>query len=68
MAEKVTRRLSVYIPLSKRHLKPIERIKKLARKRKCSINDLVVEAIIEYIKREERKRPRKGTSRKKAGQ
>ncbi len=67
MAEKVTRRLSVYIPLSKRHLKPIERIKKLARKRKCSINDLVVEAIIEYIKREERKRARKGTSRKKAG-
>ncbi|NOX44483.1 MAG: hypothetical protein GXO72_01930 [Caldiserica bacterium] len=67
MAEKITRRLSVYIPLSKRHLKPIERIKKLARKRKCSINDLVVEAIIEYIRREERKRARKGTSRKKSG-
>jgi predicted transcriptional regulator len=66
MAEKVTRRLSVYIPLSKRHLKPIERIKKLARKRKCSINDLVVEAIIEYIKREERKRARKTATRKKA--
>ena len=66
MPENETRRLSVYIPLSKRHLKPIERIRRLARKRKCSINDLVVDAIIEYIKREERKRARKTTARKKA--
>lgn len=66
MPENETRRLSVYIPLSKRQLKPIERIRKLARRRKCSINDLVVEAIIEYVKREERKRARR-TARRKAG-
>lgn len=59
MAENETRRLSVYIPLSKRHLRPIERIRRLARRRKCSVNDLVVDAIIEYIKREESKRARR---------
>ena len=50
-----TRRLSIYIPLAKRRFRPIERMKRLARKRKCSVNDLVVEAILEYLKREEKK-------------
>ncbi len=55
---KPARRLSVYIPQSKRKFRPIERMRKLARKRKSSINDLVVEALIQFLEREERRRKR----------
>ncbi len=48
-------RLSIYVPQEKLQLKPLERLAKLAKKRDRSINYMVVQAIIEYVEREERK-------------
>ena len=47
--------VSVYVPKSKQNQRPIERLLKLAEKEDRSVNYLVVEAILEYLKREERK-------------
>jgi len=56
MAKKeVLDKMSIYIPQKKMEEKPVERLIKLARKRDRSVNYLVVEAIIEYLKREERR-------------
>jgi len=46
-------KLSIYIPQSKQGQKPVERLIKLGEKRDRSVNYLVVEAIIEYLDREE---------------
>ncbi len=48
--------LSIYIPKSKLDRKPIERLERLGRKVDRSINYLVVEAIIQYLDREEKRR------------
>jgi len=48
-------KLSIYIPQSKMEQKPVERLIRLAEKKDRSINYLVVEAILEYLEREERK-------------
>lgn len=48
--------LSVYISRSKADKKPIERLAKLAKKRDRSMNYLIVEAILEYLGREEKGR------------
>ncbi|MCK4394825.1 hypothetical protein KAX17_18150 [Candidatus Bipolaricaulota bacterium] len=48
-------KLSIYIPQSKMAQKPVERLMKLADKKDRSINYLVVEAILDYLKREEKK-------------
>ena len=48
-------KLSVYIPQAKMEEQLVERLIKLGKKRDRSINYLVVEAIMEYLKREERK-------------
>lgn len=56
MAKKeILDKLSIYIPQKKMKEKPVERLIKLSEKKDRSINYLVVEAIIEYLKREERK-------------
>jgi len=47
--------LSIYIPKSKMAKKPVERLTKLAKRKERSINYLVVEAIIQYLDREEKK-------------
>jgi predicted transcriptional regulator len=46
-------KLSIYVPQSKQAEKPVQRLMKLADNRNRSINYLVVEAILEYLKREE---------------
>lgn len=46
-------KLSIYVPESKQTEKPVERLIKMGEKRDRSINYLVVEAILEYLKREE---------------
>lgn len=46
-------KLSIYIPQAKMKERPVERLIKLSEKRDRSINYLVVEAIIQYLKREE---------------
>jgi len=56
MAKKeVLDKLSIYIPQKKMLDKPVERLIRLGNKRERSINYLAVEAIMEYLKREERK-------------
>jgi len=48
--------LSIYIPKSKLEKKPIERLDRLGEKVDRSINYLVVEAILQYLDREEKKK------------
>ncbi len=48
--------LSIYIPKSKMEKHPVDRLMKLARSKERSINYLVVEAIIQYLDREEKKK------------
>jgi len=56
MAKKeVLDKISIYVPQSKQAEKPVQRLMKLADKKDRSINYLVVEAILEYLKREEKK-------------
>ena len=47
-------KLSIYIPQTKMEQKPVERLIALGDKRERSINYLVVEAIIQYLDREEK--------------
>jgi len=51
-------RISIYVPQNKRNQKPLERISKVARKQDRSLNYVVIQAILEYVEREE-KRPRR---------
>ncbi len=46
-------KLSIYIPQIKQGQNPVERLIKLGEERDRSINYLVVEAIMEYLEREE---------------
>ncbi|MDD5219291.1 MAG: hypothetical protein PHV11_01835 [Candidatus Bipolaricaulis sp.] len=48
--------LSIYIPKSKLERRPIERLDRLAKKLDRSINYLVVEAIVQYLDREEKRK------------
>jgi len=48
-------KLSICVPQSKMAEKPVERLVQLSNKMDRSINYLVVEAILEYLKREEKK-------------
>ena len=51
--KQLTDKLSIYIPQSKIKSQPAERLIRLARKKDRSVNYLVVEAILEYLNREE---------------
>jgi hypothetical protein len=56
MAKKeILDKLSIYIPQKKMLEKPVERLLRLSEKRDRSINYLVVDAIIQYLNREEKK-------------
>ena len=56
MAKKeILDKLSIYIPQKKMEEKPVERLIRLGEKRDRSINYMVVNAIIEYLDREEKK-------------
>ena len=48
-------KVSIYIPQSKMAERPVERPIRLAEKKDRSINYLVVEAVLRYLEREERK-------------
>ena len=52
---KTLNKLTVYIPQDKQQLRLGKRLVKLAKKKDRSINYLVVEAIVEYLEREEEK-------------
>ena len=53
--KEVLDKLSIYIPQRKKTEKPVERLIKLGEKVDRSINYLVVDAIIQYLDREENK-------------
>ncbi len=56
MAEKkMLDKISIYIPQKKMEERPVERLIQLGAKQDRSINYLVVEAILEYLAREEKK-------------
>lgn len=48
-------KLSIYVPQNKRKRQPLERLHQVAQQRDRSINYLVVQAIIEFVERQERK-------------
>jgi len=52
-------KLSIYIPQKKMQERPVERLIKLSEKRDRSVNYLVVDAIVQYLDRQE-KENRKG--------
>ncbi len=49
----VTDKLSIYIPQKKMAEEPVQRLMKLSEKKDRSINYLVVDAILHYLKQEE---------------
>ena len=56
MAQKeLVDKMSIYVPQTKIDQKPVERLIKLGKKRDRSVNYLVVEAILQYLDREESK-------------
>lgn len=55
VTKQILDKLSIYIPQSKIGQKPVERLIRLGEKKDRSVNYLVVEAILEYLIREERK-------------
>jgi predicted transcriptional regulator len=55
MQKSITDKLSIYIPQTKMDQKPVERLIKLGNKKDRSVNYLVVEAILQYLEREEKR-------------
>ena len=56
MAKKeILDKLSIYIPQKKMEERPVERLIQLGERRDRSINYLVVDAILQYLGREEKK-------------
>ncbi len=53
-----TEKLSIYIPKRYQDKKPVQRLRKLARKQESSVNFLVLDAILKYIEREEKAQAR----------
>ncbi len=54
MAKKaILDKLSIYVPQKKMEERPVERLLRLSEKRDRSVNYLVVDAILEYLKKEE---------------
>jgi len=48
-------KISIYVPKSKIDQRPVERLMKLAEQNDRSVNYLVVEAILEFLDREEKR-------------
>lgn len=48
-------KLSIYIPQKQLAQRPVQRLMKLGEQKDRSINYLVVEAILQYLQREEKK-------------
>jgi len=48
-------KISIYVPDKKQAEKPVQRLIRLGEKRDRTVNYLVVEAILDYLQREEKK-------------
>ena len=53
MSKQLLDKISIYVPKNKAHHRPVERLIALGDKFDRSVNYLVVEAILEYLEREE---------------
>ena len=49
----LTDTMSIYFPQKAQRKRPVERLKKLSRKRDRSVNYLTIDAIMQYLEREE---------------
>jgi hypothetical protein len=49
-------KISIYVPKNRLDQQPVERLMKLAEVKDRSVNYLVVEAIVEYLAREEKRK------------
>jgi predicted transcriptional regulator len=56
VAKELLDKISIYVPKNKMDQRPVERLMKLAEGKDRSVNYLVVEAILEYLTREEKKK------------
>ena len=54
-------KLSIYVPQKHMPSRPLERLKKLGQRQDRSVNYLVVQAMLEYVEREEKKDGRKSS-------
>ena len=54
--KQVLDKLSIHIPQKKTREKPVEQQGRLGRKRDRSVNYLVVEAIMQYVEKEDKKK------------
>ena len=48
-------RISIYVPKGKQGEKPLERLHKLGQKRDRSLNYMIVQAVLDYVNRQEKK-------------
>ncbi len=55
MTNKEQWQLTVYVPKDLRREKPLERLRKLARQQRRSVNFLALEAILQYLRTQEAK-------------
>jgi hypothetical protein len=55
VAKQLLDKISIYVPKNKMQHRPVARLIALANKVDRSVNYLVVEAILDYLKREEKK-------------
>ena len=55
MPKQLLDKISIYVPKSKINQQPVERLLRLADEKDRSVNYLVVEAILEFLKREEKR-------------
>ncbi|MGB2984205.1 MAG: hypothetical protein WBC63_10180 [Candidatus Bipolaricaulia bacterium] len=55
MPKQLLDKISIYVPKNKLQQRPVERLIKLADAKDRSVNYLVVEAILDYLAREEKK-------------
>lgn len=56
MPKQLLDKLSIYVPKTRLGEHPVERLVELAEKKDRSVNYLVVEAVLQYLKREEEKK------------
>lgn len=49
-------RISIYVPKAKQKERPLERLYKLGQERDRSLNYMIVQAVLDYVQREERKK------------
>ena len=53
MVQRDFNRISIYVPKDKHKEKPLERLYELGKKRDRSLNYMIIQAILDFLKKEE---------------